>query len=468
MPIRVLGVGGGNSFDIAEGIRYAARLPNTSGTVPPMRANVVNMSLGPGNVTCMPLAAVDRGISDALESATAAGVVVVVAAGNDNCHQPVPMSTVDRVISVGATDHFGRAPYSNFGPTVDVVAPGGNMGVDQNGDGYGDGILSTAGAGSGADSRHIYDFAHGTSMAAPHVAGVVALMFSVNPDLTPLDVDRLLAGNHRHPSAAPISRDWGTPGRDDEYGHGLIDAYHAVRVAQAIEGGGGHENTERPMLTVSPTRLHFGATTDVLRVRLINSGTGALNVWTIQPDESWISVSSVEWPTVTVRVDRAGLAEATHLGSIDITSDGGDLTIPLTVQVQRRMIATDVGTVYVVAFDRQTSENLGQAMTSVRNGYSYELPTLPAGVYGVAAGTDRDNDGYICDSGEACGIWPLLDSPGPIDLDGDRRVDFGVSIDLFAEVSSQSFAADSVPAQGFPIRPIKRIAADARAVEPSE
>ena len=253
MPIRVLGVGGGTTFDIAQGVRYAAGLSNTSGRVPPVSANVVNMSLGRTNEACTPLG-VDRITRDALESAIAAGAVVVVAAGNDNCHQPAPMTMVDGVISVGATDHFGRAPYSNFGSTIDVVAPGGNMGVDQNGDGYFDGVLSTAGSGGGGGVSHTYHFLQGTSMAAPHFAGIVALMLSVNGDLTPSDIDRLLAGNHPDPAADRISRDWGRSGRDDEYGHGLIDAHQAVRVARVIRGG--HDgDPDRPVLAVSPTRL---------------------------------------------------------------------------------------------------------------------------------------------------------------------------------------------------------------------
>ena len=459
MPIRVLGVGGGSSWDIAQGIRYAAGLRNDSGELPPKPADIANLSLGTPNERCMRLPSVDAVTRRALEGAIDAGVVVVVAAGNDDCHVPAPMSTVDGVISVGATDLYGRAPYSNFGSTVDVVAPGGNLRKDDNGDGYVDGVLSVVADDAESPLQHTYNFQEGTSMAAPHFAGVVGLMLAVNPRLTPHDINRLLAGTHADPAAAPITRDLGTPGRDDEFGHGLIDAAQAVRIAQAIRGGDGRQ-PDHPVLAVSPTRLHFGATADVLRVQLSNAGGGSLTVATVAPDVSWMTVS-FEWPTLVVRVDRSGLGQRTHVGRIRITSDGGELTIPATMQVQRNVLAADVGTAYVLAVDPETYETQAMATTNVRDGYAFEMPDVPLGAYVIAAGTDRNNDGFICDAGEACGIWPLLDSPAVVELDGDQTLDFGVSIDLFARVTSQSVRSAKVGRRGFRIHPAAKAEAAA-------
>ena len=458
MPIRVLGRDGGTSMDIAEGIRYAAGLPNFSGEVPPVRADVMNLSLGSNNPACMPPYPVDRARKNALEAAIQAGVVVVVAAGNDNCHQPDPMSTVDGVISVSATDFTGRAPYSNYGATVDVAAPGGNSGVDWNGDGYRDNVLSTLADDSASSITHEYDFYEGTSMAAPHVAGVVSLMLAANPSLTPSDINRLLAGTHADPAAGPITRDWGAPGRDNEFGHGLIDANQAVRVARAIRGGNNNP-PDRPVLAISPTSLNFGATADVLRVQLSNVGSGDLTVHSVRSDARWLTVSYDKWPTLVVRVNRSGLAERSYVGRLTIRSDGGDLTVPVIMRVQRQVVDADVGTVYALALDPDTYETLGQAATNVRGGYAFRTPKLPGGAYVVAAGTDRDGDGYICDPGEACGIWPLLDSPGEVRVDGNRRVEFGVSIDLFARIASQSVQSKKVPPQGFALPPAKSASA---------
>ena len=315
MPIRVLGKGGGTVLDVAQGIRYAGGLSNDSGTVPPVRADVINLSLGADNPDCLPLAGIHPAIRSALEDVIAAGVSVVVAAGNDGCHEPAPMSLVEGVISVGATGFNERAPYSNFGSGLDVMAPGGDGRADLDGDGYRDGVLSTTADDSGAWPVHEYNLQQGTSMAAPHVAGVVALMLAANPDLSPEDINRLIAGTHADPAAERITHDWGDPGRDDIYGHGLIDAYRAVTVARAVAGGGDGPPA-RGVLAVSPTRLHFGATADVLRVQLKNLGSGRLQVSSVESDVGWLGVSFDEWPTLVVEVDREGLAEDTYLGRI--------------------------------------------------------------------------------------------------------------------------------------------------------
>src|SRR6185369_3054342 len=76
MPVRVLGAGGGTNFDIAQGIRFAAGLSNVSNTVPAQRADIINMSLGgPGTSATL---------QSAIQDARAAGVSIVVAAGNSN------------------------------------------------------------------------------------------------------------------------------------------------------------------------------------------------------------------------------------------------------------------------------------------------------------------------------------------------------------------------------------------------
>ena len=97
------------------------------------------------------------------------------------------------------------APYSNFGPTIDVAAPGGDMSADLNGDGYLDGVPSTRGDDSSGSIVMDYSFLQGTSMASPHVAGVIALMKSVDPSLTPTQFDTLLA-------SGALAIDLGAPG----------------------------------------------------------------------------------------------------------------------------------------------------------------------------------------------------------------------------------------------------------------
>ena len=217
--------------------------------------------------------------------------------------------------------------------------------------------------------------------------------------------------------------------------------------------GGGDGPPPRGILAVAPTRLHFGATANVLRVQLKNLGDAPVQVSSVEPDAAWLEVSLDEWPTLVVEVDREGLGEDTYVGRIAITSDGGDLTVPVSMQVWRGATA-DIGTVYVLALSPDTLEVESGAGTNERLGYAFEMPSVPFGEYIVAAGTDRDGDDYICDEGEACGIWPRLDGPVPLEVEGDETASFGVSIDLFARVSSQSVNAvdaGKIPARGFAI-----------------
>jgi hypothetical protein len=121
------------------------------------------------------------------------------------------------VIAVGAV-HSGdeRADYSQYGPALELVAPGGDE-EDRNGDGYMDGVLQQTFGSSTNDWG--YWFYTGTSCATPHVSAVAALLFSHNPDLSNEDVRQILRST---------AVDLGPAGPDDEYGYGRIDAYAAL------------------------------------------------------------------------------------------------------------------------------------------------------------------------------------------------------------------------------------------------
>ncbi len=128
---------------------------------------------------------------------------------------------------------------------MSVVAPGGNTGQDVNGDGRLDGVLSTATSDSGGTLVNDYLIEQGTSMATPHVAGVVALMKAVAPSLTPQKVAELLA-------SGALTDDLGAPGKDDEFGYGLINASKAVAAA------GGGSVPSGSFQVIDPTLQNFG------------------------------------------------------------------------------------------------------------------------------------------------------------------------------------------------------------------
>ena len=185
VPVRVLGKCGGTNADINDGIRWAAGLPVPGVPNNPDPARVINMSLG-APVSCTQAPALQAAINDAV----AAGTVVVVAAGNEAIDVAGALpGGCDNVIAVAASDARGHlvTRYSNFGQRIDILAPGGDLQRNDNGDNQPDGVLSTVQGG--------YALFNGTSMAAPHTAGVAALMVAADPALTPSEIEAQIKAN---------------------------------------------------------------------------------------------------------------------------------------------------------------------------------------------------------------------------------------------------------------------------------
>ena len=217
VPVRVLGVtGGGSNLDIVNGVLWAAGESVAGVPANPNPANVINLSLG-GEAPCSQLE------QEAFSRVRAKGITVVVAAGNENidASRSAP-ANCEGVIVVGATGpQRTRAPYSNYGTTVDVMAPGGDSSqtLSVGGETIPAGVFSTIGDGAGGYTYAFYD---GTSMATPHVAGLVALILAQEPGLTP---DAVLA--RLQSSAAPLSEaECEQPG--NSCGAGLVDAAAAL------------------------------------------------------------------------------------------------------------------------------------------------------------------------------------------------------------------------------------------------
>jgi serine protease len=184
IPVRVLGRCGGELADIVSGIRWAAGIApaiNAAGQqiVNQRQADIINMSL-----TIQ--APCPASMQAAIDAATARNVLIVVAAGNKaNQASLYAPANCNGVIVVGANDaRGGLSFYSNFGPQVDLLAPGGDVFADSDNDGRPDGVLSTRATNTGcydplnsnSTERCYYSFLQGTSMATPHVSAALALL----------------------------------------------------------------------------------------------------------------------------------------------------------------------------------------------------------------------------------------------------------------------------------------------------
>ncbi len=206
MPIRVLNYeGSGYTSDIIDGIYWAYQ----------NGAKVLNLSLGGPSYS--------SAMQDAINAAHGAGSLVVAAMGNDDTSSPFYPAANNNVLAVAATGPSDvKSSFSNYGSHCDIAAPGGDMSYYHDPDGiystmptY-DVYLTTS-----YSYYKNYDFLNGTSQASPYVAGLAALVWALQPGLTPDEVQTTIQDT---------AVDLGDPGWDQFYGHGRIDVQAALQV----------------------------------------------------------------------------------------------------------------------------------------------------------------------------------------------------------------------------------------------
>lgn len=219
IPVKVLGdYGSGTLDEVAAGIYYAAGLseeaPDDFASLPenPYPADVINLSLGGYDES--------QHLKEAVNEASEAGVLLVAASGNDGERGLMYPAAYDNVLAVGAVDfNYPNEPemtgYTNYGPDLDLLAPGGDISVDSNSNEYADGVWSTF-----FDSyEYLYGALEGTSMAAPHVSGVLGLMLSrgISPE-----------------EAEDVLKNTAMDLESTDYSSGLLNAYWAINEVENI------------------------------------------------------------------------------------------------------------------------------------------------------------------------------------------------------------------------------------------
>jgi serine protease len=270
LPVRVLGKCGGFTSDVVAAMYWAAGLPippssngTSLGTAPPnpTPAKVLNMSLGSSGA-CTQL------YQDAVSAVVAAGVSVVVSAGNNVGQAVGRPANCSGAIGVGGLRHVGtKVGFSDVGPQISIAAPGGNCVLQGNTDPCLFPILTATNSGATGPATNTYsdgdNFSVGTSFSAPLVAGVAALMLSRNPALTPEQVRLTMMSSARAfptVSGIPMCQP-PTSAQQDECnctsntcGAGMLDAFAAVAAANnptsptTGNGGGGGGSLSWPWL----------------------------------------------------------------------------------------------------------------------------------------------------------------------------------------------------------------------------
>ena len=229
VPIRVLGRCGSTSADTIDAITWASGGEVNGVPVNKNPARIINMSMG-GPGTC------PRFYQKTINAAVARGAVIVAAAGNeDQDASKVAPASCENVVTVGASTNNGvRSPFSNYGTSVDISAPGGDMDVET-------GILSLTDKSTTAPQDSTYATMVGTSQAAPHVAGTIALMLAASPDLKTEEIVTILQDTAT--TMAGCDR--------DSCGAGIVNATSAV---SQVAG-----KSPKPSTTPAERSLHRGS-----------------------------------------------------------------------------------------------------------------------------------------------------------------------------------------------------------------
>jgi subtilisin family serine protease len=320
MPIKITDrFGDASILGAAEGIRWAT----DNG------ARIINLSFG--------------GLDDsqtvrlAVRDARSRGVILVAAAGNcgevssyqsegcDSLNPPIFPAALDEVIAVGALDATGQlAPYSETGDYIRLTAPGGAGGSQRSNPR--DYILSTwpPGLASPIDQTG-FNYEVGTSMAAPHVAGTAALVWSTNPTLSRDEVEAILFDT---------ADDLGAPGRDDRYGYGRLNALRATQRAASLPGSRTNDiriilDNPQPDSTLSSTLTVQGWAVDTQAEG--STGIDQVEAFLDQPPAQGQPLGRLQYgvarPDVARLLGRGGFANAGFTLALDVPRGAHTLSV---------------------------------------------------------------------------------------------------------------------------------------------
>jgi len=264
----------------------------------------------------------------------------------------------------------------------------------------------------------VYRFYQGASMARPHVAGVVALMKSIDATLTPDDVDALIVAGE---ITEDISGD-GKLNRNDNYGYGLIDALKAVEQATVLATG----NSPPAVLTVSPSVASIQSVQSSVELTVGKNGDDAISVSSFNTDTAWATLTPLSTDanglgTYELNADTTGLSDGVYTVLANFVADtNATSSATINVIVNTVNVSPDAGRIYVLLIDPITGDQLYFAEQNPVDGeYFYSITGVEPGDYYILAGSDLDNNLLICEAGESCGSYPTMGDAAVLNVDGD-------------------------------------------------
>lgn len=433
MPMRVLGVDGGTSYDISQGLRYAAGLSNDSGTYPARAAHIINLSFGGPEVS-----QVER---ETYTQVRAQGVFLVAAAGNTGREAAFYPASYPGVIGVSATDYRNNlAYYATYGNHVSLAAPGGDLTEEFNPMGVRDGIYSASGDDSRGDSvQPIYRLRQGSSAAAPHVSGVIALMLAIYPALTPDEF-------YQHLRAGKLTDELGGAAWTKYFGYGHINAHKAVLLAKELAGGTlpVPDVPANVQLSHEQLALGFGAS-DVVEIH--NVGGGAPVLLSASASENWLTLDALAAqqtqsaePSLVARyrisAQRDGLAAGVHRAHVRWHyAPGGELLLPVSVLVEQAAPLSEPGQIYVSLIDAESRQRYASQVAYNSAGQlAFYFAQLRAGRYWLVAGSDTDANGFLCEPGESCASLGGATTPELLTLESGDDKQVSLPLQLLEQV----------------------------------
>ncbi|WP_323751311.1 S8 family serine peptidase [Marinobacter sp.] len=445
LPVRVLnGSGTGSSADLIDAIAWLVN----SGSGQPPRAQVVNMSLG----GLPEIPQLESAIAEGVDK----GVLFVAAAGNGATSQKSYPAASLNVLAVSAVDGGGNlASYSNFGSWIDLAAPGGDAGRDANTDGAADLVWSASAVLRSGQYEPDYRGLQGTSMAAPHVSGALAMMKAEKPDLDYGEVRALL-------ESGELTAFSGT--RSDPLGFGLLDAAKAVSAASNGFSGA--------VLSASPAVVSLSNEgVEAQEIQLNTYGSAPVTSASVESHPAWLSVTadfSREPFVLDVALMQDQLApDVPARGDIVVNYNvSKKLRIPVIGQLITDEKARNAGTHFVLLVDTEPNEQgvypaEAQVTVTVQNGqYSFHfeaddgeeplaLNEVTPGDYYLVAGTDIDGDGFICQSGEACAEYPVSGLREVITIKNGQAINDLRMTTGFSRPTISAATPDILPRPGF-------------------